>query len=101
MRTIILFIVFFTFLAVSCERNHGYQSEGTITGYDFRKCMCCGGYFVDIEDSTYRFYTMPNGFIFNWETDTFPIEVLLNWKPDSVLCLGDEIIVSKMIRREE
>ena len=101
MRKFTLYFIVFLFLAISCEKDHGYQNQGTLTGYDFRRCMCCGGYIVEIEDSTYRFYNMPDGFTFNLEVDTFPLQVLLNWQSDSILCLGDEIIVSKMTRKED
>jgi len=91
-------IVVLFILSTSCEKNNGFQNEGIISGYDYRKCMCCGGYFVEVEDSTYRFYVMPDDFNFDWETDTFPLNVLLDWRLDSAQCLGDEIIVERMER---
>lgn len=63
--------------------------------------MCCGGVFIDIEDSTYRFDEWPEDFKFDWDSDTLPMAVFLDWQVDSVLCLGDEILVSRMKRTDE
>ena len=100
MRTILISSMILVFIMTSCEKNQGFMSQGIITKPDFRKCMCCGGFFIDIEDSVYRFDQWPDDFTFNWETDTFPIEVYLNWQIDSILCLGDEILVSRMRRKD-
>ena len=98
MKTRLIGLLLMIFILASCEKNCGYRSEGLIIGYDYRKCMCCGGFFIDIEDSTYRFDQWPEDFNFDWDLDTFPMSVLIDWQVDSVLCLGDEILVSRIKR---
>ena len=52
----ILLAVFF-----SCEKEEeNYQSTAVITGPDVGYCICCGGYFIEIEDSTYHFDNLPD-----------------------------------------
>lgn len=76
-----------------------YKNDGTITGYDTRECSCCGGFFIDIENDTYRFYTLPDNSDLNLENPVFPINVQLDWTNDANACLGDEIVVLKIKKR--
>ena len=69
------------------------MSKGTITGIDFRECVCCCGYFIDINDSTYRFFTIPTRSDVSLENPVFPIYVELDWTIADSVCLGDEIKV--------
>ncbi len=69
------------------------RDNGTITGQDFRRCACCGGWFIEIDEEVYRFTAIPfstNVDLFNQE---FPIEVFVDWSPQEDACLGDEIDV--------
>ena len=75
------------------------MDQGTITGYDYRKCMCCGGWFVEIGDSTWRFDQIPEGCTINFDEAIFPMEVYLNWLIKDPLCLGDEIVVSRLEKK--
>ena len=78
----------------SCtEDTNEFMSDGTITGIDFRECFCCGGYFIEINDSTYRFYKLPSGSDVPLENPVFPIYVKLDWAKADTVCLGDEIKV--------
>ena len=73
------FITFFT-LTVSCSKDKAnFQSHGTITGPDYRECLCCGGWFIDISDSTYNFDKLPASSNIDLTTATFPIQVKLDW----------------------
>jgi hypothetical protein len=74
----------------------GYQSNGVVTGIDFRECACCGGYFIDIENNRHRFYKVPDDSRLNLENQAFPIYVKLDWTVDPNACLGDEIIVLRI-----
>ncbi len=84
-----------TLLLFCCEEDDKpeYESVGIITGEDVRYCACCGGYFIDIEDITYRFFEIPNDKI---SLEVFPVFVKLNWSVDSDPCLGDEIIIEQI-----
>ncbi len=74
-------------------------SDGTISGYDTRECSCCGGFFIEIENVTYRFYDVPANSNLNLENPSFPIYVKLDWTKDVNACLGDEIIVLRIEER--
>ena len=93
-------ILFVFALLISCLycsiQEHEFDSEGIITGIDDRECSCCGGYFIEIEDSTYRFDTVPPGSNLELENPNFPISVKLDWREDPNACLGDEIIVERI-----
>jgi len=85
---------------VSCSLGgDDSMSNGTITGYDLRECACCGGFFIEIENTTYRFFDVPANSELNLENPTFPIYVKLDWNPDPDACLGDEIIVLRIEKR--
>ncbi|MEM7375110.1 MAG: hypothetical protein AAF587_41330 [Bacteroidota bacterium] len=90
-------LVAFLFASVGCvERTplpDSSASEGVITKQDARRCMCCGGWFIEIEGQTetYRMLTVPKNS--NLTLETFPIPVILEWEKDPEACLGDEILV--------
>jgi hypothetical protein len=94
MKIIIFTSVFIILIISSCSTDENeFMSNGIISGIDFRKCSCCGGYFIDINDSTYRFYTLPTGSEVTLENPVFPIYVKLDWAKADAVCLGDEIKV--------
>ena len=85
---------------ISCSLGgDGSMSNGTITGLDVRECACCGGFFIEIDNVTYRFYDEPANSELNLENPTFPIYVRLEWANDANACLGDEIIVFRIEER--
>lgn len=61
-------IVFLLVLILSCFacNKEGSGScpegleEGEIIGQDFRKCACCGGWWIEIGTDTLRSFTLPN-----------------------------------------
>ena len=98
MKIIKIFSVLIIVLSIaSCSLEEDeFRSIGTITGYDTRECSCCGGFYIEIDNTTYRFYDLPNNSELNLENPTFPIYVKLDWTKDANACLGDEIIVSRI-----
>ncbi|HSP87344.1 MAG TPA: hypothetical protein VLN45_04375 [Ignavibacteriaceae bacterium] len=88
---IIAAFVLFGFLSCSTQVDE-FLDDGVITGVDIRECACCGGYFIDIEDNTYRFYELPANSNIDLSNADFPIHVKIYWKVDET-CLGDEIKV--------
>jgi hypothetical protein len=94
----IVFLIMFAYFCSDTTNSSGnlYKSAGIITSYDYRKCKCCGGWFIDIGDSTYRFLELPKECNINFEKDTLPIAVKLDWKKSTTPCMGDEIIVERM-----
>ena len=84
-NSIKVFVGFFLFLgiALSCENNdHEFQSTALITGTDLRYCMCCGGYLITLEDSTFNFDSLPSASGIDLTTETFPVAVELDWSYD-------------------
>ena len=94
MKSIIFIGVILLLSFSSCsEDGSEFMSNGTITGIDFRECVCCGGYYIDINDSTYRFFTLPINSEVPLDNPVFPIYVKLDWAKADTICLGDEIKV--------
>ena len=95
--------IFWLFLLVialnSCKDENGPTSNGLITGPDSRECVCCGGYFIEINKTTYRFNNeeLPDGSInFDLIDAKFPIKVRVQWHLKEESCLGDEILITKI-----
>jgi hypothetical protein len=78
------------------DDDDDFESDGTIIDIDPRMCPCCGGYFIGIEDETYRFQTLPEGSGIDLTQQSFPLEVELDWDTSAVRCLGDEIDVLRI-----
>ena len=73
-----------------------YKDSGVITGADMSLCPCCGGWFIEIDNTTYRFLKLPDNCNFNMANQTFPFDVKIDWENDPNACFGDEIIVMKI-----
>jgi len=91
---VLIFLIFMMLLA--CKKESGYQDTGTVIGFDYRKCMCCGGYFIEINKDTLRFDLMPENQIINFDSIGFPVEVYLDWHHKDPKCLGEEILVDRI-----
>jgi hypothetical protein len=90
-------ILLWSFTIFSCSTEvDEFMNEGTIIGQDVRECACCGGYFIDINKNRFRFYELPDNSNFDLENPAFPIYVKLDWAMHTNLCLGDEIIISRI-----
>ncbi|MEM7375109.1 MAG: hypothetical protein AAF587_41325 [Bacteroidota bacterium] len=84
----------------SCQQIESIEDtlleEGRIIGQDYRLCACCGGWFIDIGDETYRIPVMPADAELDLSRDQLPMDVLLRWSAPLDPCLGDEIKVSEI-----
>lgn len=86
-------------LLPSCEevplRENG-ETLAIITSQDYRRCYCCGGYYIKIGQETYRYlpFSSVNGTVFP-END-LPRLVWVQWQKDPDPCLGDEIIITSI-----
>lgn len=67
---------------VSCQKPNtsDFQSTGIITGVDMKMCACCGGYYIQIDNVTYEFETLPASSTIDLQKETFPIMVKLDWQ---------------------
>lgn len=92
----LIFLILLLALICGCKQEPCFDDSGTIIGFDARKCMCCGGWFIQIENDTLRFDQLPEGTDVILENPIYPIEVRLDWHPKDPQCLGDEIIVTRM-----
>lgn len=82
-----------TFSCTDDEQATVDKEVGIITGQDPRFCMCCGGWFIDIGDRTYRFYELPGDSNIDLTDAALPMAVNVVWEADDNACLGDEIIL--------
>jgi hypothetical protein len=84
---LLFFALGFLALNFSCKKadpgNNDAMSEGIITGPDLRYCMNCGGYFITIDGSKYRFYELPKGSDIDLNNAKYPINVDLRWTKNS------------------
>ena len=96
MKKLVFFVIALTITIISCKKETINEINGKITGQDLRKCSCCGGYFIEIKDSTYRFDSIPSNSGINLNKDTFPIFVNVAYHKKVPKCLGDEIIIDRM-----
>jgi hypothetical protein len=91
-----------TFSAACCDDDDlGYCSEkAIILEVDYRECACCGGWFIQIGEDTLRAIDLPTDFQLSLQVDEYPLPVYLEWSPMEDPCLGDEIDVECIRRRE-
>ena len=81
MRKIIIILVFGISVLAACKKpDDSSFSDAVITGVDYRKCMCCSGYFITIDTLQYRFFNIPDTTEIKLENAVFPIPVKLKWK---------------------
>ena len=76
------------------------SAEGLIIGLDYRLCACCGGWFIEIAGDTLRAQELPPTFTDSLDHEEFPLAVYLDWAADETPCLGDEIDVFCIERKE-
>lgn len=104
-RTLILAFILGFFALSSCDdcsntnpannNNPGYtKSDGLILGPDFRECVCCGGWFVEIKSDTLRIFNMPPDFEYYLMGEDMPVPVRVAWKDKEEDCgeAWDDII---------
>jgi hypothetical protein len=77
------------------------MNNGTITGFDMRDCVCCGGLMInfrnEIKSYTGEFYLIdnnPSEFGINDKTK-FPVQMMVNWVKDSMKCSNQHIKITK------
>jgi hypothetical protein len=92
MKHAILLIFFFITLALGCTKESTYRSKGEITGADARMCVCCGGWFIKIDSTTYLASTLPSDFKYDFTNAVYPIPVKLNWETKQNACTGFNLI---------
>jgi hypothetical protein len=71
--------------------NNAYTvSNGTLTGFDARKCYCCFGVFVNINGVEKVIQQLPGYTLEQMMQISYPKSVRLSWKPSAVC--PDEVV---------
>lgn len=86
-------------ILISCGKKKDLMSEGNIIGQDAALCACCGGWFIEIDNNTYRFNNLPEDSELDLMDASFPVSVQLEWIVDSVGCIGDEILINELKKK--
>lgn len=74
-------------------------ANATIVGEDARQCVCCGGYFLSIDNNKpiagqyFLTYEFPGGYV----PLKYPVKVYIEWDKDPKACINDKIIVKRII----
>jgi hypothetical protein len=102
MKTKLLLVVFLIIGLVGCKKptTSDYQSTGVITGVDMKMCACCGGWYIQIDNTTYEFETLPAGSNIDLLNATFPIKVKLDWQSSpKPACPNNKIDILKIVKQ--
>jgi hypothetical protein len=98
MRHIVIFLFIFGALFIACRRDSTDWVDAQITGIDFRKCVCCGGFFLKTADTTYLFSDSKISETLDLYNAKFPIPVRAEFSPDTTYCgkTFNRIIVNQL-----
>ena len=102
MRIKLLLGVFLIIGLVVCQKptTSDFQSTGIITGVDLKMCACCGGYYIQIDNVTYEFDTLPAGSNIDLQNATYPIPVKLDWQLSTkTACPNVRIDILKIVKQ--
>ena len=104
-------------LAPACQKetaglDQPCEREGLILAADYRKCMCCSGWFIKVGGDTLRTMVLPEAFIsenagslLNMPNpNQINLPVTLTFRPDTSLCYRagwDELILVDCIKKRE
>jgi hypothetical protein len=97
MKQISILLGFLLLFAFGCSKEAEYRSKGEITGQDIRMCVCCGGWFIKIDNSVYLAPSLPAEFRYDFTNAAYPIPVKLDWELMPDPCTGfNRIEVSRI-----
>ena len=85
MKIQLIIILFLVIGISSCKKNKTitYSDSGTLTGFDPRLCACCGGVFLDSDDTNiYHIESLPGMSGEDFGKLTFPKRIKYNWSFD-------------------
>jgi hypothetical protein len=107
------FTILFVVVLLSCTKQNptptstSYMNTITFTGYDARKCMCCGGLIGNFRgDTTSRIVPDSLSFLVVNQSDElgidnrdmrFPFSLNVDWEEQSA-CAGRRIKITKVYR---
>lgn len=85
------------FLLCGCCKNNDMMVNATITGEDYRKCMCCGGYYVQLPNNQEirAINVVENNVISN----VFPIDVKITYEKTTSCPSSENVIKITAIKK--
>lgn len=101
MRTLIIVLLFFPLVFGSCKkrRYNPVLREAVITGYDYRKCLCCGGLMINFSNdpvpynAPFRLISNPPSYFGFTDSTKFPVYIKVFTAEDQTRCPGSYVIV--------
>jgi hypothetical protein len=101
--TYILLLVFGLFLFPSCNKKKTVPSfqKAVITGFDYRKCGCCGGLLINFSNNTnsfdgeYRLVSNDPVELGIDDSTVFPVYLKVRWEIDRSRCDGNYITIKE------
>ncbi len=103
-----IFLLIISLLVISCKHKpsngckEGY-TKAIITGYDMRKCACCGGLMLTFSNDSKPYSSdfvliegLPNGTSIN-ESTTFPLNVCVKYEKQESSCGTVKIKVTDLV----
>lgn len=98
-KFLIFFILIFSLLdCTNSNNNDSNLTKATITGRDFRKCMCCGGWIIKIDTLDCLFDNLPASATFNLDSEKYPLPVLIAYTKKTEYC--DNFITITTIKKQ-
>lgn len=105
MKTIIITFVSLVLIVflTTCDKakKDDFAAKGVITGYDFRECICCGGWLINLNSDSTELYTVDTRYIDKYpdnlvldSTTVFPVFIRLDYTNSAANC-GQAIDISR------
>ena len=96
---LLICIIIWGFMCCHEENSNDFISKGIITGPDIRMCVCCGGWYIQINGSTYEFDSLPDNSNIDLLKETFPLFVKLDWQLSGKGgCPNNRITIQRIIK---
>ena len=100
MKKTLFLLTLLWILACRCD-DLSLEAEGIITERDYRKCYCCGGWFIEIDGKTWLADLSEEQIIaLDLDESKLPMPVELDWSIEEKACLDNKILVEH-IKRDE
>lgn len=104
-RKTIILLTTAVLLAAGCKKSSDTRmTDAVITGYDYRKCACCGGLMINFNNdpepysgSFYQVHDLPANAGISEQT-SFPLYVRVTWQPVEGGC-GNSINILRLDKK--
>lgn len=104
MKLLLKFAFLTLFCCFACNKTSEKDcpdglETGRIIGLDFRKCACCGGWWIEVGNDTLRAFTLPDNITIadtNF-VDGLSVPVCLSYEPSNDCSNFEELIDIKIM----